>query len=69
VWIPVETRDVISVPAAAIRNSHGVDYVTVKGADGLLDVAVVVGSSLPGESGTQVEILSGLATGDTVVTP
>ncbi|MFT3673101.1 efflux RND transporter periplasmic adaptor subunit [Aestuariivirga sp.] len=69
VWVPVETREVISVPAAAVSNRHGVDYVTVKGADGPLDVAVIVGGITPGENGPQVEILSGLSAGDTVITP
>ncbi len=69
VWIPVETRDVISVPAAAISNRHGVDYVKVKGTEGPLDVAVIIGSSMPSDAGIQVEILSGLSIGDTVITP
>lgn len=69
VWIPVETRQVIAVPASAITTRHGVDYVTVKGTDGPLDVAVIVGGSLPSDAGATVEILSGLADGDTVITP
>jgi RND family efflux transporter MFP subunit len=69
VWIPVETRAVISVPAAALSNRHGIDYVKVKAAEGEQDVAVIVGANLVGEDGAQVEILSGLASGDTVITP
>jgi len=69
VWIPVDTREVISVPADAVSTRHGVDYVKVKGPDGPLDVAVIVGGSLPSESGPAVEILSGLSDGDTVITP
>jgi RND family efflux transporter MFP subunit len=69
VWIPVDTREVISVPAAAISNRHGVDYVKVQAADATLDVAVIVGSSLLTADGERVEILSGLSDGDKVVTP
>lgn len=69
VWIPVDTREVISVPAAAINNRHGVDYVKVQVADATLDVAVIVGSSLLTADGERVEILSGLSDGDKVVTP
>ncbi|MBK8770642.1 MAG: efflux RND transporter periplasmic adaptor subunit [Rhizobiales bacterium] len=69
VWIPVETRNVVSVPAAAVSNRHGVDYVTLKGSEGPLDVPVITGASLPAADGEQVEILSGLAAGDTVITP
>lgn len=69
VWIPVQTRDVITVPAAAVTTHHGVDYVTLKGAEGPLDVAVIVGAIMPENDGPQVEILSGLSAGDTVITP
>ena len=69
VWIPVETRNVVSVPAAAVSNRHGVDYVTLKGSEGPLDVPVIIGASMPAADGEQVEILSGLAAGDTVITP
>lgn len=69
VWIPVETRKVITVPLDAVSNRQGIDYVTVKSPQGPIDVAVIIGSSIPAESGLEVEILSGLAEGDTVVTP
>jgi RND family efflux transporter MFP subunit len=69
VWIAVDTRQVISLPAKAVTTRHGVDYVTVKGAEGQLDVAVIVGATMPAEGGPQVEILSGLSAGDTVITP
>lgn len=69
VWIPVDTREVIAVPATAISNRHGVDYVKLQGTDGLLDVAVIIGASLLSPDGERVEILSGLNNGDRVVTP
>jgi RND family efflux transporter MFP subunit len=69
VWIAVQTREVISVPAAAVTTRHGVDYVTLKGAEGPLDVAVIVGAIMPDNDGPQIEILSGLSAGDTVITP
>ncbi|MBL8788856.1 MAG: efflux RND transporter periplasmic adaptor subunit [Rhizobiales bacterium] len=69
VWVPVETREVISIPLAAVTTRHGVDYVKVKGTEGPLDVAVIVGATTPSEEGPLVEILSGLSAGDTVITP
>lgn len=69
VWIPVDTRKVIAVPAAAVSNRHGIDYVSVKGPGGPLDVAVITGASVPTAAGAMVEVLSGLADGDTVITP
>jgi|JI10StandDraft_1071094.scaffolds.fasta_scaffold16676_9 RND family efflux transporter MFP subunit len=69
VWIPVDTREVITVPAAALSNRHGVDYVKLQGADGPLDVAVIIGASVTSTEGDRVEVLSGLNDGDKVVTP
>ncbi|NMD07600.1 MAG: efflux RND transporter periplasmic adaptor subunit [Phyllobacteriaceae bacterium] len=69
VWIPVDTRNVIAIPASAVSNRHGVDYVALWGADGPLDVAVIVGASLPTAEGPGVEVLSGLSAGDKVITP
>lgn len=67
VWIPVARRKVVSVPAAAITTRAGIDYVTLAG--GAIAVPVITGTRF--EEGGQhfVEILSGLADGDKVVTP
>lgn len=69
VWIPVATRQQIGVPPAAVSQRSGVDYVKVKVASGDVDVAVITGARYPTADGERVEILSGLADGDVVVTP
>ena len=66
VWIPVAMKTVVSVPVAAITTRAGVDY--VKLADGT-DVPVIIGQRFDDKGMLAVEILSGLAAGDTVVTP
>lgn len=67
VWIPVATRRVVSVPAAAISTRAGIDYVTL--ADGNVAVPVIIGARFDDNGTPAVEILSGLAEGDKVVTP
>jgi hypothetical protein len=69
VWIPVASRQVIGVPPQAVTNRSGVDYVKIATASGEMDVAVIIGETFETAGGTQVEILSGLAAGDRVVTP
>ncbi len=65
VWIPVATRKMVSVPASAVTTRSGVDYVRVGG----IDVPVITGARFEENGVTSIEILSGLAEGDTVVTP
>lgn len=69
VWIPVDQRDVIAVPSAAISTRYGIDYAQVLSASGPLDVAVVPGETFATPEGDRLEILSGLADGDKVATP
>ena len=69
VSIPVARRTMLGVPPNAVRTVHGIDYVTVVTADGLLDVAVVLGGKFEDDGQPRVEILSGLADGDKVVLP
>ncbi len=69
VWIPVDTRQIIAVPVTAISNRHGVDYVQLQGPEGPLDVAVIIGGRLSTPDGDHVEVLTGLADGDKVLTP
>lgn len=66
VWIPVDRRQVIAVPAAAVVTRSGVDYVRLAGD---MDVAVIAGETFDTSDGPQVEILSGLSGGDKVVVP
>jgi RND family efflux transporter MFP subunit len=65
VWITVAERQALVVPAAAVANRNGVDFVRVAGEGGTLDVPVVVAAP----EGGKVEVLSGLRAGDRVVTP
>lgn len=66
VQVPVGTRQALAVPQAAITNRAGVDFVRLTtGAD----VAVITGGVVQTSAGPRVEILSGLSTGDRVVTP
>lgn len=69
VWIAVDTRKVIAVPATALSNRYGIDYVKVAAPGGDIDVPVIVGQSFEAGSGKSVEILSGLADGDKVILP
>ncbi len=69
VSIPVAKRTMFGIPPEAVRTIHGVDYVTVETADGMLDVAVVVGTKFDEAGQPRVEILSGLSDGDQVVLP
>jgi RND family efflux transporter MFP subunit len=69
VWIPVATRQVISVPEAAVSNRYGVDYVRIAGTAGEIDVPVIIGGRFEENGKALVEILSGLADGDKVILP
>lgn len=65
VWIPVAKRSIVAVPENAVTTRYGIDYVQVGGAD----VPVIVGAHFEQNGARLVEILSGLAAGDTVTTP
>jgi RND family efflux transporter MFP subunit len=69
VWIPVDKRNVISVPPTAITTRYGIDYVQVAGPSGPLDVAVITGDTFATPEGDRLEVLSGLVDGDKVTTP
>lgn len=69
VSIPVGKRTVLAVPPAAIRTTHGVDYVRVAGDGGAMDVAVILGETFAENGAPRVEILTGLHNGDRIVLP
>ncbi|KXF75711.1 hypothetical protein ATN84_17185 [Paramesorhizobium deserti] len=69
VWIPVGSRDAITVPPEAVKTLHGVDYVSLATADGPMDVVVILGEPFADGSGSRVEILSGVRAGDKVLIP
>ena len=53
------------VPVAALTSRAGLDFVTVETEEGSSERAVVVGE----RDGDAIEILTGLAAGDRVITP
>ncbi|MGD9844797.1 MAG: efflux RND transporter periplasmic adaptor subunit [Variibacter sp.] len=69
VSIPVGKRTVLAVPPAAIRTTHGVDYVRVVTDGGAMDVAVILGEAFTDNGAARVEILTGLRDGDRIVLP
>jgi RND family efflux transporter MFP subunit len=66
VQVPVATRQALAVPAAAVTNRSGVDFVTLAGGR---EVAVVTGGPVQTPEGGRIEILSGLQPGDKVMVP
>lgn len=69
VELPVGERQALLVPAAAVMTRSGLDFVTVV-EGGVEGGAPVERAVVPGEAvGDRVEILTGLAPGDTVVVP
>ncbi|RBI83799.1 efflux transporter periplasmic adaptor subunit [Rhodosalinus halophilus] len=69
VRLPVAERMAILVPDAAIDTRGGLDFVTVESAEGRLARVVVPGAVVERNGTTWREILTGLAAGETVVTP
>ncbi|MGE8105474.1 efflux RND transporter periplasmic adaptor subunit [Allorhizobium sp. NPDC080224] len=68
VELPVGKRQALVVPAASLSNRSGVNFVAVRENDKIVERAVVAGRPLGIDGEKQVEILSGLAAGDIVVT-
>ncbi len=64
--LPVGHRQALLVPADAVTNRGGLDFVTIEGGT---ERAVVPGSTFVTEDGPRTEILTGLEPGDIVVTP
>lgn len=65
VRVPIGVRTVLMIPAAAVAHRSGLDFVTVRLPSGAVERTVVIGE----RDGDKVEILTGLAAGDEVVTP
>jgi RND family efflux transporter MFP subunit len=69
VSIRVGKRSVLAVPQKAVTSLHGIDYVRLAATDGPMDVAVILGETFESQSGTLVEILTGLKDGDRIMLP
>ena len=68
VRIPVDQREVVTVPQGAVFTRYGVDYVKLAEPAGI-NVPVIMGETFESGGKTQVEILSGLSAGDKVEVP
>lgn len=69
VELPVGERQAILVPAAAVANRYGVDFVRAGDGAATSERAVVVGERIERGGAALVEIVSGLAAGETVEVP
>jgi hypothetical protein len=69
VELPVAERSALLVPSSAIETRSGIDFVRTVAAGVEVERAVVAGERMARADGDYVEILTGLAPGDVVVTP
>lgn len=69
VWIPVDQRRLVAIPADAISTRAGVDYVRLDLGPGEMDVPVIIGEAFDENGKRLVEVLTGLSDGDKVVLP
>jgi len=69
VELPVGERMALLVPADAVESRFGIDFVRVVEGDASVDRAVVVGDPVEMNGSRMVEVLTGLAAGEHVVTP
>lgn len=68
VELPVGEREALLVPTASLTNRAGIDFVAVREGEAIVERAVVAGKTIEFEGAPKIEILSGLAAGDVVVT-
>jgi RND family efflux transporter MFP subunit len=68
VRLPIGTREALLVPEAAVTRRFGLDFVAVEGAAGG-DRTVVLGQRHQIDGTAMVEVLTGLAAGETVIVP
>ncbi|MFP7674409.1 efflux RND transporter periplasmic adaptor subunit [Marivita sp. S0852] len=69
VELPVGERSALLVPEGAVTTRSGIDFVTVMVGEDQMDRAVVLGEPVVRDGEHMVEVLSGLSSGDVVVTP
>lgn len=68
VRLPVETRNALMVPQTAVSMQGGIDFITVQVNETPLRRAVVLGAEVQLGGVIWVEVLTGVAAGDTLVT-
>ena len=69
VEIPVAARKALLVPKDAVVTRSGIDFVTVEESGRPVERAVILGETMEDSNPPMVEVLTGLAAGDSVVTP
>ncbi|MCJ8237977.1 efflux RND transporter periplasmic adaptor subunit [Peteryoungia algae] len=68
VELPVGNRQALLVPPTSVSSRAGIDFVAVREGDKVVDRTVVAGNAVEIDGEEKIEILSGLAAGDVVVT-
>ena len=69
VELPVGERKTLLVPAAALTNRFGIDFVRVGTAAGEIERAVIIGERIDRDGVAMVEVVTGLSAGEQVVFP
>ncbi len=69
VELPVGERQAILVPAVAVTNRYGIDFVRAEENGAMRERAVVTGEHIEHDGAALIEIVSGLAPGDSVEIP
>lgn len=69
VRVPVGERTAILVPESAVTRRFGIDYVTIRVGDAAAERSVVTGEHSKIDGKPMIEVLTGIAAGDEVVTP
>ncbi|TJW06429.1 MAG: efflux RND transporter periplasmic adaptor subunit [Mesorhizobium sp.] len=69
VELPVAERSALLVPSSAVVTRSGIDFIRTVAAGVEAERAVVLGERMTRTDGDYVEILTGLAPGDVVITP
>ncbi|MFN6952672.1 MAG: efflux RND transporter periplasmic adaptor subunit [Albidovulum sp.] len=69
VSLPIGEREALLVPRAAVTTRSGLDFVHVTEAGAEVERTVVLGEHVVQDGRDMVEVLSGIAAGDTVVLP
>lgn len=69
VEVPVGERSALLVPRAAVTTRGGLDFVTVREGDAEVERAVMLAAARGPDADGLVEVLTGLAPGDVIVTP